>query len=245
MAGRKLFDLLMRPTGAARAPATPDPPPSIDESPAAHDMRERLVAGLVADGEAHEPAVIQALRAVPRHLFAPGLSLPEAYADHAMPIGRGQTISQPAIVARMTEALELGGHERVLEIGTGSGYQAAVLSLLAREIFTVERIAELADDARARLAGLGYANVRVRTGDGYEGWPEEAPFDRIVITAAPDAIPPALLDQLGPGGILVAPVGEQGPFGQRLVRLRRRNGTLESDDLGGVAFVEMVPGEEP
>ncbi len=139
----------------------------------------------------------------------------------------------------MSEALELTGKERVLEIGTGSGYQAAVLSHLAREVYTIEILAPLAEQARARLARLGYANVHVRTGDGYAGWPEEAPFDRIIVTAAPQAVPQALLDQLAEGGLLVVPVGEQHQD-QRLLRYAKHAGKVTTEDLGGVIFVPMV-----
>jgi protein-L-isoaspartate(D-aspartate) O-methyltransferase len=147
------------------------------------------------------------------------------------------------VVAIMTEALELGGHERVLEIGTGSGYQAAVLSLLAREVYTVERIEALATAAAMRLEALGYANVHVRAGDGFLGWPEEAPFDRILLTAAPPRVPDGLMRQLADGGILIAPVGEEDEP-QALLRVRKRAGELYIEELGGVKFVAMVRGEE-
>src|SRR5262249_12815799 len=146
-----------------------------------------------------------AMMRVPRHLFVPGASLEEAYDDAPFPIGHGQTISQPAVVAVMTEALELGGRERVLEGGTGSGSEAAVLSLLSSDVYTIEIVTDLAEIARERLATLGYANVHVRAGDGYAGWPEHAPFDRIIVTAAPPELPRALVDQLAEGGVLVAP----------------------------------------
>ncbi len=142
----------------------------------------------------------------------------------------------------MTAALELRGTERVLEIGTGSGYQAAVLSLLARDVFSIEVVEALAEDAAARLRRLGYSNVHVRAGDGYKGWPEEAPFDRILVTAAPEKVPPALLDQLADGGSLVAPVGAHG-WTQRLVWVRKRGGVVSTEDLGGVVFVPMVRGD--
>lgn len=209
----------------------------------ARAMREALVRKLEVLGDAVTPSVIEAMRLVPRHAFVPDAPLELAYANHALAIEHEQTISQPTVVAQMTEALELRGHERVLEVGTGSGYHAAVLSLLAREVFTVERIESLATAAARRLEELGYANVHVRTGDGYLGWPEEAPFDRIVITAAPDQIPEALFDQLAEGGILVAPVGAQ-DAAQWLVRVRRRGQDLAIERLGAVQFVEMVRGVE-
>ena len=203
-------------------------------------MRESLVRKLEALGDLSTPSVVEAMRLVPREAFVPGASLEIAYGNFPVDIGSEQTISQPSIVAQMTEALQLAGHERVLEIGTGSGYQAAVLSLLSREVFSIERIETLARQASARLAELGCANVHVRIGDGYRGWPDEAPFDRIIVTAAPPRIPRALVDQLMDGGILVLPVGEQGS--QSLVRITKRNGELLVEDLGGVRFVEMIPG---
>jgi protein-L-isoaspartate(D-aspartate) O-methyltransferase len=191
-------------------------------------------------GDAWDPRVLQALGDVPRHIFVPGAALAEAYMDEPFPIGRDQTISQPTVVALMTQALELHGSERVLEIGTGSGYQAAVLARLARAVFSVERIAALGEEAEARLAALGLHNVRVRIGDGHEGWPAEAPFDRIVVTAAPLGVPQALLDQLADGGICVAPVGDH--WDQSLVRWRRSGDQLASEKLGAVRFVPMLGG---
>lgn len=206
-------------------------------------MREGLVRQLVALGDTSTPSVVEAMRLVPRHAFVPDVSLEVAYGNHPALIGYGQTISQPSVVAMMTEALELGGHERVLEIGTGSGYQAAVLSLLAREVYTIERVEPLAAEAAKRLADLGYANVHVRAGDGYLGWPDEAPFDRIILTAAPPRVPEALMRQLAEGGIMVAPVGDE-DGAQSLLRVRKRRGELSIEDLGGVKFVAMLRGEE-
>lgn len=183
---------------------------------------------------------VDAMRRVPRHLFAPNITLEKAYEDEPQPIGFGQTISQPRIVAVMTDALELSGSEKVLEIGTGSGYQAAILSLLAKQVFSIEIVPELGEAASKRLKELGYANVHVRIGDGYAGWPEEAPFDRIVLTAAPETMPAALIAQLAENGTLVAPLGAQGEH-QRLLRLRKKNGRTIQEDLGGVRFVPMVP----
>lgn len=212
----------------------------VDDPPEARSLRERLVRDLVRIGDATAPRVIEALRLVPRHLFVPGASLLRAYVNRALSIDAEQTISQPSIVARMTEALALRGSEKVLEIGTGSGYQAAILSLLCREVCSIERIALLAAQAADRLAQLGYANVRVQLGDGYGGWPEEAPFDRIIVTAAPLEIPRALFAQVADGGIVVAPVGP--PARARLVRFRKSGPTYLREDLGGVAFVEMQEG---
>lgn len=191
-------------------------------------------------GATWDPRVLSAVGEVPRHLFLPGVPLSEAYRDEPYPIGREQTISQPTVVAIMTQALDLEGGERVLEIGTGSGYQAAVLARLAPLVFSVERIAALGESARARLASMGIRNVRVHIGDGFAGWPEMAPFDRIVVTAAPRGVPQALLDQLADGGIVVAPIGES--LEQTLVRLRKKGDRIDAEELGPVRFVPMLPG---
>lgn len=199
--------------------------------------RDKLVDAISA--EVRDRRVLDAMRRVPRHLFVPGTSLTEAYGDWPLPIGEGQTISQPTVVAMMTEALKLAGNERVLEIGTGSGYQAAILSLLCKEVFTIELLPRLGERAGALLRELHYDNVQVRVGDGYEGWPEKAPFDRIILTAAPPEIPKALVEQLADGGIMVAPIGD---FVQSLVRVRKRGGTITTETLSGVRFVPMVRG---
>lgn len=169
--------------------------------------RRRMVAEQIAARGVRDMTVLQAMRTVPRHEFVPEELRPSAYRDTPLPIGYDQTISQPYIVALMTEALSLEGGEKVLEVGTGSGYQAAVLDEIAGSVYTIEIVPELAEGARATLDRLGYKDVRVRTGDGYRGWPEEAPFDAIVVTAAPDHVPQPLLDQLKVGGRLVLPVG--------------------------------------
>jgi protein-L-isoaspartate(D-aspartate) O-methyltransferase len=209
------------------------------DPPEAQTYRDELVSRLELD--VPDPKVRDVMRRVPRHLFVPDASLWGAYRDYPLPIGHAQTISQPTIVGIMTAALELTGTERVLEIGTGSGYQAAILSLLAAEVFTVEVVPELAVEARARLETLGYTNVNVRTGDGYVGWPELAPFDRILVTAAPPVLPASLLRQLKDPGILIAPIGDDS-WDQRLVRIRLRDGRTTEEDLGGVRFVPMVEG---
>ena len=211
-----------------------------DGDPPEARARRDALALQVAD-EVHDPKVLRALRAVPRHLFVPDVSLAEAYGDHPLPIGWEQTISQPTVVGLMSEALALEGRERVLEIGTGSGYQAAVLGLLAAEVDTIELVPELADRASKVLARLGFDAVRVHRGDGWRGLPDRAPYDRIVVTAAPEVLPPALLEQLAEGGRLVVPVGPQGGD-QRLLVLEKRGGEVQRRDLGGVRFVPMVHG---
>jgi protein-L-isoaspartate(D-aspartate) O-methyltransferase len=176
-----------------------------DGQRARHDMVERQIRQRgVTDAR-----VLDAMRQVPREAFVSAAQAPSAYDDSPLPIGFGQTISQPYIVAYMTEALDVRPTDRVLEIGTGSGYQAAVLGVLAQEVYTIEIVTELAAQAERVLRELGHANVHVRAGDGYAGWPEHAPFDRIMVTAAPEEIPGPLLEQLGPGGRLVIPVGAQ------------------------------------
>lgn len=203
--------------------------------------RERLVDEIARSGAVLDPRVLKAMRVVPRHRFTHEPSLPVAYRDRALPIGHGQTISQPTVVGMMTQALDLEGKERVLEIGTGSGYQAAILSLLAAEVYSIELVKPLADESSALLHELGY-RVHVRAGDGYKGWPEAAPFDRITITAAPPEIPSALLEQLAEGGVMVLPVGAEHQV-QELVRIRKINGKLKRESLGAVLFVPMVRGD--
>jgi protein-L-isoaspartate(D-aspartate) O-methyltransferase len=185
----------------------------------------------------HSTRVLEAMRNVPRHLFVPESVRLMAYEDMPVPIGYGQTISQPYIVAFMTQALKVEPHHRVLEIGTGSGYQAAILAVLAKEVYTLEIVAPLADRARATLDGLGYRNVTVRTGNGYLGWPEHAPYDRIMVTAAPPEVPPALVEQLKVGGVMAIPVGE---IVQELRILRRTSAGLETIGTLPVMFVPMT-----
>lgn len=184
--------------------------------------------------------VLRAMRAVPRHAFVPPEYLDNAYADHPLPIGFGQTISQPYIVAWMTELLDLKPGEKVLEIGTGSGYQAAVLADLGFvEVYSIEIIPELAASAAARLQTLGYTQVQLTQGDGYYGWPEHAPFDAILVTAAPDHLPAPLASQLAEGGRLVVPIGPPGGY-QSLWKFVNEDGELKTYDLGGVAFVPLT-----
>ena len=189
-----------------------------------------------------DPRVIQAMAKVQRHRFIPEkyLGVSDSYGDHPCPIGFGQTISQPYIVAYMTERIAPETGDKVLEIGTGSGYQAAILAELGADVYTIEIIPELADHARKALAGEGYAKVHVRTGDGYKGWPEHAPFDAIIVTCAPDDVPPALVEQLRDGGRMIVPVGEGT---QRLVILRKKDGKVEKEEDLAVVFVPMVHGK--
>ena len=182
--------------------------------------------------------VLQALADTPRHLFVPSKVVAGAYMDGPLSIGHGQTISQPYIVALMTELLHLSGTEKVLEIGTGSGYQAAVLAQLTDSVYSIEIVKALADSARDRLARLGYHNVIVRHGDGYLGWPEQAPFDCIIVTAAPPEVPPALVAQLRPGGRMVIPVGEY--YQELLVITKSESGQIKRADVIPVRFVPMV-----
>jgi protein-L-isoaspartate(D-aspartate) O-methyltransferase len=231
--------LSTRDAGPVNVTTTAAEATSVD-SAEAKTYREELVRKLASEQDT-SPRVLDAIARVPRHAFVPEASLRRAYADAPAPIGYGQTISQPAVVATMTHALALDGSQRVLEIGTGSGYQAAILSLVASKVYTIEIVPELAERARARLAQLGYGNVSVLAGDGYKGWPEHAPFDRIIVTAAPEEVPRQLFDQLADGGILVAPVGPTGQM-QELVRYRKARGGVSVEKLGPVRFVPMVPG---
>ena len=199
-------------------------------------QKERLLEELVSMG-IRDDKVLSAVRRVPRENFVLPFTRAEAYRNIPLPIDEGQTISQPYVVAYMTEALQLDEGDRVLEIGTGSGYQAAVLAKLAARVYTMEIVETLGTAARKKLEAGGYTNVEVRIGDGYEGWPEEAPFDAIIITAAPPAIPPPLLGQLADGGRMVAPVGEHR---QELVLIKRRADELTEERLIPVAFVPMT-----
>ena len=200
-------------------------------------MKKRLHLEEVSD-----PAVLRAMQAVPREEFVPGHLRDAAYDDCALPIACGQTISQPAVVAYMTEQLHLTPGDRVLEVGTGSGYHAAVLAEIVRDVYSIERIPDLARTAGARLARLGYANVHVREGDGTQGWPEAAPFNAIMVTAAADDIPPALLAQLGVSGRLIMPVG--GLYGEQVLILLERQASDEfvRHRLWPVRFVPLLSG---
>ncbi len=204
--------------------------------------RQEMVERQISARGVKDERVLSALRRIPRHLFVPDAQRSEAYADHPLPIGSGQTISQPYIVAFMTEQLQLTGKEKVLEIGTGSGYQTAVLSALAAKVYSIEIRPELADEARRRLKEFGAPNVEVRTGDGYAGWPEEAPFDAIIVTAAPEKVPPPLLAQLAPGGRMVIPVGG---FYQELKVIERTDQGLRERSVLPVRFVPFVREGDP
>ena len=199
--------------------------------------REEMVAAQIEARGVRDSRTLAALRKVPRHLFVPPDLAGEAYGDGPLPIGHGQTISQPYIVAFMTEALGLRGGETVLEVGTGSGYQAAVLAEIAARVFTIEIVAPLAEEARERLARLGYGNVEVRAGDGYQGWAEKAPFDAVIVTAASPRVPEPLEQQLKDGGRLVIPVGEEY---QELIVVTRRGTTYVESRVLPVRFVPMT-----
>jgi protein-L-isoaspartate(D-aspartate) O-methyltransferase len=212
----------------------------------ARAQRLRMVEEQIEARGVKNPRVLDAMRRVPRDRFVPADISHLAYEDSALPIGHSQTISQPYIVAYMTEALDVQPHHRVLEIGTGSGYQAAVLSGLAKEVYTIEIVPPLAARARQTLEAMGYANVHVREGDGYAGWPEHAPFDRVIVTAAPDRIPQPLIDQLATGGIMVIPVGERNSMQWMTIVEKKATGTVERRTIP-VAFVPFTrkPDEAP
>ena len=200
-------------------------------------LRERMVRDQLRTRDISDPGVLAAMTKVPRHEFVPGEFLLSAYDDSALPIGMGQTISQPYIVAFMTQALELHGKERVLEIGTGSGYQAAILAETAAEVYTIEIVPQLQERARGVLERLGYHNIHFRVGDGYMGWPEHAPFDRIIVTAAPEDVPQPLLDQLSEGGRLIIPIGA---LSQELVIFEKEKSKIRRCATIPVRFVPMT-----
>jgi protein-L-isoaspartate(D-aspartate) O-methyltransferase len=229
----RLTVLLLLPVGT---PATAQQPDSLARE------RERLVAEQLVPRGVRDSATLAAMRSVPRHEFVPPEVRRLAYADSPVPIGHGQTISQPYVVALMTELVRPRPGARVLEVGTGSGYQAAVLAAAGCRVWTIEIFGALALEARERLRRLGYDLVTVRHGDGYAGWPEAAPFDAIVVTAGADSIPPALLAQIGPGGRLVMPVGN--PYlDQRLVLVEKdERGGITTRDVEPVRFVPLLRG---
>jgi protein-L-isoaspartate(D-aspartate) O-methyltransferase len=200
--------------------------------------RNDMVRMQIARRGVRDPRVLEAMRTVPRHRFVPPHLRGAAYRDSPLPIGQGQTISQPYIVAYMTELLELTGEERALEIGTGSGYQTAILSRLADQVYSVERLASLTVEARELFAALKYDNVHTLVGDGTLGWPDHAPYDVILVTAAAPHVPEPLKEQLADGGRLIAPIGPR--WTQHLVRVRRVGNAFEAEDLIGVAFVPLL-----
>jgi len=226
----------------SRAPAQEnDPAPGavpylIDDDRAAE--RRRMVEEWLAP-HIGDAAVLDAMRRVPRHRFVPARYAKSAYYNRPLPIGHGQTISQPYIVALMTELLELGPESRVLEVGTGSGYQTAILAELAGEVWSIELLEPLGRQAADLLASLGYEGLHLRIGDGFQGWPEAAPFDAIIVTCAPESIPPPLLEQLAEGGRLVIPVGER-LTDQRLLQVRKVDGETVTREVTPVRFVPMV-----
>ena len=225
-------------------PAAPPAPPASSDTPSPADVADPYARARLAMVERQieargvsDPRVLAVMRSVPRHEFVPARTRPRSYDDRALPIGRGQTISQPYIVAFMTEQLALEPSDRVLEIGTGSGYQAAVLAELVAEVYTIEIIESLARRAEADLTRLGYTNVHVKAGDGFAGWPEHAPFDAVILTCAPADVPQPLIDQLAVGGRLIAPVGEGW---QQLVLLKKTEEGVTREAVLDVIFVPMT-----
>ncbi|MFL6262006.1 MAG: protein-L-isoaspartate(D-aspartate) O-methyltransferase [Thermoanaerobaculia bacterium] len=229
LAAALILGALLAP-GAVRCDGPDDP-----FAAARHQMVERIRGRGVTDA-----AVLAALEAVPRHLFVPPADRAKAYEDRPLPIGDGQTISQPYMVALMTSLLELRPGERVLEVGTGSGYQAAILSRVAAEVYTIEIRKPFAERARRTLDALGYRNIQIRAGDGFQGWRDAAPFDGIIVTAAPPSVPDPLLRQLKTGGRLVIPVGDRNSLQSLLVLTKRRDGGFERSNVMPVFFVPMT-----
>jgi protein-L-isoaspartate(D-aspartate) O-methyltransferase len=223
--------------GAAHTPTlTPSAIPSADASA---ELRLAMVSQQIEGRGVKDTAVLEVMRRVPRHQFVPADMVSAAYEDHPLPIGYGQTISQPYIVALMTEALKIKPGDKVLEIGTGSGYQAAILADLGAEVYTVEIIPELAQQAGERLRGLGYEKVQLLNADGYFGWQGHAPYDAIIVTAAPDHLPQPLISQLRDGGRLIVPIGPQGAV-QTLWLFAKRGGDVDASNLGEVMFVPLT-----
>jgi protein-L-isoaspartate(D-aspartate) O-methyltransferase len=202
------------------------------------EARERMVDNQLIPRGVSDPLVLRAMRRVPRERFLPRELWDSAYGDHPLPIGEQQTISQPYIVAFMTESLGLTGEERVLEIGTGSGYQAAVLADICSEVYTVERISALSERAKQILQELGFGNIFFKVHNGTHGWPEHAPFDAILVTAAGPSVPDPYLEQLKDGGRIVIPVGDR--FSQSLIRISKSGGEITREDIGAVRFVSLV-----
>ncbi len=231
LAGGILLALLLAGCAAGGGPGP------VDETEMAR-RRAAMVETQLLARDITDPLVLEAMGKVPRHLFVPPALRDQAYRDSPLPIGHGQTISQPYIVALMTQLARAAPGKKALDVGTGSGYQAAILAETCDEVFSIEILCDLAEAARKRLAGLGYRNVHVRCGDGYAGWPEEAPFDVIVVAAAPARVPEPLVEQLAPGGRLVIPVGN---VHQELVVIEKlQDGSLRQFTAGGVRFVPMT-----
>ena len=227
---------VMRTLPTPRLPARETPTPPSDDR---REERLRMVEQQIRARGVTDPRVLAAMEKVPRHQFVPADVLDQAYNDYPLPIGYGQTISQPYIVAVMTELLKLKPGEKVLEIGTGSGYQAAILAEITDRVYSIEIIPQLAERARATLDRMGYHYVVTRHGDGYWGWPEHAPFDAIIVTAAPDHVPQPLLQQLADGGRMVIPVGPPGGY-QSLWLITRKGDEYHNFNWGGVAFVPLT-----
>jgi len=216
----------------------PTPERRIVEAETCRAARENMVQNQLMARGIRDPRVLEAMGTVPRHRFVPEALAPEAYSDRPLPIGHGQTVSQPYMVALMTEALALRGEERVLEIGTGSGYQAAILAALCREVYTVERVEPILERAQIVLEELGYDNIRFKAFDGTLGWEEHKYYDAALVTAGAPDIPPPLLDQLAVGGRLVIPVGTR--FSQQLVKITKSEDRYIRESLGGCRFVDLV-----
>ncbi|MDX9830798.1 MAG: protein-L-isoaspartate(D-aspartate) O-methyltransferase [Anaerolineae bacterium] len=232
------------PTPAATAPPATSGPSdlhsAVDLSPDSRGQeRRQMVESQIKRRGVSDTAVLATMEAVPRHLFVPADMLAVAYGDHPLPIGHGQTISQPYIVAWMTELLALKPGARVLEVGTGSGYQAAILGQMGMEVYTIEIVEALATQATERLAEMGYETITVRHGDGYYGWEEQAPFEAILVTCAPDHIPPPLVQQLADGGRMVLPVGPPGGY-QSLWLVEKQGDQVRTTEMGGVMFVPLT-----
>jgi protein-L-isoaspartate(D-aspartate) O-methyltransferase len=224
--------------GVERSVVAAGPDTAVPDTEAFRQARLRMVATQIEARGVRDPAVLDAMRAEPRHAYVPADVRAHAYADHPLPIGHGQTISQPFIVALMSAALDATPGSRVLEVGTGSGYQAAVLDRLGAEVYTIEIVEPLCERARRDLASNGHGRVKVRCGDGYRGWPEAAPFERIIVTAAPDHVPEPLVAQLKPGGVMVLPVGTAEQWLVRLVK--SQDGTVSREPIEAVRFVPMT-----
>ena len=235
---RRLSSLITLLTAGCSSVGTPVTQVSFEQ------LRQTMVEKQLLSRGITDRRVLDALRKVPRHLFVAEEFRRLAYEDHPLPIGLEQTISQPYIVALMTELAQVGENHTVLEIGTGSGYQAAVLSVLAKRVYTIEYLSPLGEAARRRLAELKYSNVEVRIGDGYQGWPERQPFDGILVTAASEEVPQALIDQLKPGGRLVIPVGRQGDAQVLQVLEKDSAGKISRRNTIPVRFVPLVKGRE-